>query len=253
MRANTLVKGRAVLIALLLMLAWLCVPVRALAASAETARVGSISLVCSVEIDGKTISLAGDEYKLFPVASAQIDGDGVRYETLSPFAELACDWAALDAAGLRDVARAASEIVLDQGFAPQAASVTDASGRVSFTGLASGMYLVMRSAVAAGDPGTTVDPMLVGVPALINDTLTYNVTAHPKFEHDGRPDGGGGDPTPDGPGGIFPGLGMPTTGDIQMTLVGLLLVAGFGMLGLSRRVASVGSASATGTDEDVSE
>lgn len=215
-------------------------------AAAIAAPVGSITLECSVERDGMDAPLAGDRYAVVLVARAAIDAEGVSYETLDAFASADCAWAELDAGGLRDKAREVHGLAIDAAAEPAGTLGTNASGIGSVYGLEPGVYLLYRAEAAPANVDATADPFLVGVPTFADGELIYNVTAHPKFEVEMPPAGGGlqpGEPgNPDSTGGIFPGMDMPSTGDIQMVLVGLLLIAGMGTLWLARRVSSAGNA-----------
>lgn len=215
-------------------------------AAAIAAPVGSITLECSVERNGMDTPLAGDRYAVVLVARASIDAEGVRYETLDAFASADCAWAELDAGGLRDKAREVHGLAIDASVEPAGTLGTNASGVGAVYGLEPGIYLLYRTETAPANADTSADPFLVGVPTFVDGVLTYDVTAHPKFETEKPPAGGDSQPgepgTPDNPGGMFPGLGMPSTGDIQMMLVGLLLIAGVGTLWLARRISSAGKA-----------
>lgn len=213
-------------------------------AAAIAAPVGSITLDCSVERDGVDAPLAGDCYAVVPVARASVDAEGVSYEALDAFASADCAWAELDAGGLRDKAREVHGLAVDAAVEPVGTLGTNASGIGAVYGLEPGIYLLYRTETAPANADTTTDPFLVGVPTFVDGVLTYNVTAHPKFEVEKPPAGGDPQPgAPGSPGGLFPGLDMPSTGDIQMMLVGLLLIAGVGTLWLARRISSAGKAS----------
>ena len=130
----------------------------------------------------------------------------------------------------RDIAEAQKADVLDE-------LVTDESGRAASYGLAPGVYLLVRTGVAQVNADVVVDPMLVGIPTMVDGVPEYDVTAYPKYELVDVPGGDSSDPEPPGFDGLFPWLDLPTTGDVQMMLVGLLLILGFGMLWLSRHAA----------------
>lgn len=218
------------LAALALTLACAAAPTRAFAAPA-----GSIALAASVERpDGTQAPLAGDGYTLYAVASAEVDGDGIRYKTLDPFGSLDCDWPSLTAAELREAAYAARDIAEDQKADVLDELVTDESGRAASYGLAPGVYLLARTDVAQVNADVVVDPVLVGIPTMVDGVPEYDVTAYPKYEFVDVPGGDSSDLEPPGFDGLFPWLDLPTTGDVQMMLVGLLLILGFGMLWLSR-------------------
>lgn len=216
-------------------------------AVAIAAPVGSITLDCSVEREGVDTPLAGDRYAAVLVARASIGVEGVSYETLDAFASADCAWAELDAGGLREKAREVHGLAVDAAAEPVATLDTNASGVGAVYGLEPGIYLLYRTETAPANADTATDPFLVGVPTFVDGALTYNVTAHPKLEVEKPPAGGDPQPgepgAPGNPGGMFPGLDMPSTGDIQMVLVGLLLIAGVGTLWLARRISSAGKAS----------
>ena len=75
----------------------------------------------------------------------------------------------------------------------------------------------------------------MSVPTLVNGVLAYEVTAYPKF--------GFGDDEPDAPesgkpgqGDFVPWLDLPTTGDLQMIVVGVLVLASGATFALARRI-----------------
>lgn len=204
-------------------------------AVASAAPTGSITLNCSVERDGVDMPLVGDRYAAVLVARASIDGDGVHYKVLDAFASADCAWAELDAAGLRDKAREVHDLALDAAVNAADTLSTNASGIGSVYGLEPGVYLLYRTEAAPANADTTVDPFLVSVPTLVNGVLAYEVTAYPKF--------GFGDDEPDAPesgkpgqGDFVPWLDLPTTGDLQMIVVGVLVLAGGAMFALARRI-----------------
>ena len=159
----------------------------------------------------------------------------MHYKVLDAFASADCAWAELDAAGLRDKAREVHDLALDAAVDAMDTLSTNASGIGSVYGLEPGVYLLYRTEAAPANTDTTVDPFLVSVPTLVNGVLAYEVTAYPKF--------GFGDDEPDAPGSGKPGQGdfvpwldLPTTGDLQMIVVGVLVLAGGAMFALARRI-----------------
>lgn len=225
MKAVTL-KGRA--LACVIMVA-LCA-LLATPGIAPAAPLGSISLVCMHERGGVSAPVARDRYVVVAVAAASVENGGVRYATLPAFEEVSCDWSSLDAGGLRERSKAAHEVFLRDGIEPVATIVTDDAGRARAAELAAGIYLVVRIETAPQNEDVLVDPVLVGVPATVDGKLEYDVVAYPKFE-----DAPGLEP--DRPGGLIPGFDLPTTGDMQLALVGVLLLLGTATLWSSRRVA----------------
>lgn len=145
---------------------------------------GSLSVVCSVERDGGTVLLSGDEYSIVRVASAEVSPSGeLSYETLREFAQFDCDWGALDADGLSGKAELLQRFVYAEGLFVRSA-VTDSSGVASFEGLEPGMYLVSRTEAAAENADYVTVPFLVSIPMPSDGTLSWSVEAHPKFEYD---------------------------------------------------------------------
>ncbi len=195
---------------------------------------GSISLVCAHERDGVSTPVAGDTYAVVAVASASIQDGAITYDTLPAFAEVSCDWRALDAAGWRRQAQVVHEVFARDALAPQAVVVTDDAGHGRASGLAAGLYLVARIEAASDNAGLLVDPALVSVPVTVDGGLAYEVTVYSKFEDAPGPGGGG-------PGGLFPGFDLPTTGDVQLALVGLLLLLGTATLWSTQRVSDGGA------------
>lgn len=196
---------------------------------------GSITLTCNVDRDGVDVPLAGDTYEFSLVASAQVDNGELTYETAGPFASIDCEWDGLDAGQLRSKAREAAELAARKGIAAAATDSTDASGKISAQGLRLGMYLVRRVAVAPENDRTLVDPMLIPVPACVGESFEYQVIANPKVEIEGAVPGPTDPGSPDS-NGIFPWFDLPTTGDVQMLLVGLVALLGGSMIVVSRRV-----------------
>lgn len=220
---------------LLVVLAFACMSVAPPPMYAAAYAMGSITLTCNVNRDGVDVPLAGDAYEFSLVAAAQVANGGLAYETTGPFASIGCEWGGLDAGQLRSKAREAAELAARKGVAADATGSTDAHGKISAQGLRLGMYLVRRVAVAPANDRALVDPMLISVPSRVDDSLEYQVIANPKVEIEGAV------PGPTDPGvpesnGIFPWLDLPTTGDVQMLLVGLVALLGGSMIAVSRRV-----------------
>lgn len=220
---------------LLVALAFACISVALPPMCAAAYATGSITLTCNIDRDGVEVPLAGDTYEFSLVASAQVVSGELVYETTGPFASIDCEWGGLDAGQLRSKAREAAELATCNGIAADATGSTDARGKISVQGLRLGMYLVRRVAAAPANDRTLVDPMLISVPTRVSDSLEYQVVANPKVEIEGAA------PEPADPGapdsnGIFPWFDLPTTGDVQMLLVGLIALLGGSMIVVSRRV-----------------
>ena len=219
---------------LLVVLAFACISVALPPMCAAAYATGSITLTCNIDRDGVDVPLAGDAYEFSLVASAQVVNGELTYETTGPFASIGCEWGGLDAGRLRSKAREAAELAARNGIAADATGSTDAHGKISAQGLRLGMYLVRRVAAAPANDRALVDPMLISVPTRVGDSLEYQVVANPKVGKEAVP--GPTDPSAPNSNGIFPWFDLPTTGDVQMLLVGLIALLGGSMIVVSRRV-----------------
>ena len=220
---------------LLVALAFACISVALPPMCAAAYATGSITLTFNIDRDGVEAPLAGDAYEFSLVASAQVVNGELTYETTGSFASIGCKWGGLDAGQLRSKAREAAELAARNGIAADATDSTDAQGKISAQGLRLGMYLVRRVAVAPANDRTLVDPMLISVPTRVGDSLEYQVIADPKMEiEEAVPEPA--DPSAPDSNGIFPWFDLPTTGDVQMLLVGLVALLGGSMIAVSRRV-----------------
>ena len=81
------------------------------------------------------------------------------------------------------------------GLQPLAEGKTDENGRLTFSGLEPGLYLVTGEKHTTGGVTYTPEPFLVSLPGLDGkDNWVYDVTADPKYgqekEPGGNPDGG---------------------------------------------------------------
>ena len=220
---------------LLVALAFACISVALPPMCAAAYATGSITLTCNIDRDGVDVPLAGDAYEFSLVASAQVVNGELTYETTGPFASIGCEWGGLDAGRLRSKAREAAELAARNGIAADATGSTDAHGKISAQGLRLGMYLVRRVAAAPANDRALVDPMLISVPTSVSDSLEYQVVANPKVEIEGAAPGPTDPGAPDS-NGIFPWFDLPTTGDVQMLLVGLVALLGGSMIVISHRV-----------------
>lgn len=100
-----------------------------------------------------------------------------------------------DQAGWRALAATLAGYAARDGIQPLAQGETDENGRLTFSGLEPGLYLVTGEKCTAGGVTYTPEPFLVSLPGLDGaDNWVYEVTASPKHEQekepDGKPDGG---------------------------------------------------------------
>lgn len=219
-----------------------------LAAAAVAPRVaaatprGSVSLSVVAEDVRGSHQLAGDTFSLVQVATAQVyqggDGQsaGVAYTMAAGFERYDRDWASLSASDVAAAARELAQIARDAGSLDAGVSqrVPEGARTLTFSGLDSGLYLVVRTGVADANKGLTCDPVLVSVPLLEDGAFAYDVDVDPKFEwadadHPGG-NGGGAEADRGTPGWL------PTTGDYVIGVVCLLVAGGSIAVLIGRRL-----------------
>lgn len=166
---------------------------------ALAAPLGSIELTCTADRGGSKVPLAGDGYALTKVASAQVfeDTASAVYTIEEAFRAVDRDWLALDGAGLRTAAHEVADHAAEQGIEPLRKDHTGPDGKVTFTALEPGIYLIERYDVASANAAFSCDPMLIGVPVRVGDALDYSVEVSPKFEVEDPNPGPGPGPGPD--------------------------------------------------------
>lgn len=148
---------------------------------------GSLRLDCTVESEGQSVCLSGDEYALVQVALAQVlDQDGVpsiQYQICPEYAEFDCDWSSLIASELRQKAKQVAEAAMERQeyFA---VGTTDAEGQVNFDQLPPGLYLVIRTKAAPENAAYICEPFFASVPLIWDYAVVYEVIAQPKFSWD---------------------------------------------------------------------
>lgn len=203
---------------------------------------GSVSLSVFAEDVYGSHQLAGDTFTLIRVATAQVydggDGQsaGVAYTMAAGFERYDRDWASLSASDVAATARELAQTARDAGSLDAGVSqrVPEGARTLTFSGLDSGLYLVVRTGVADANKSLTCDPALVSVPLLENGAFTYDVEVDPKFEwadvdHPGV--NGGGAETDRG----TPGW-LPKTGDYIIGVICLLVAGGSIAVLIGRRL-----------------
>ena len=203
---------------------------------ASAVPVGSITLDCSV--DG--VPLVGDTYGLVCVADVTYDeaaGILTSYATRDAFASFGYDWISMKSSELDEAAKALATHAGEKSLY-ESTAVSDSSGSVGFSQLGTGLYLVSRIGVAAGNEGYACDPLLLCVPLVDGGQLMWSVDSRPKFERtvEDGPDDLDKPEEPDVPGnpGQSEEPGTPdkarsplfSTGVAAFTGVGVLLVLG---------------------------
>lgn len=165
--------------------AWLCAAAAILlfcmgATAAELpnqARTGSITVVLT---DPQTHeAVAGGTITLYRVGDLAVEAGDIRFTLTEEFAagDLPLTASAEAAQALRDYAAAHA--------VPGTAQTVGADGRVVYSDLPLGLYLLVQSDAAAGY--LAFNPFLVELPMRVGAGLLYDVTATPKLVADGTP------------------------------------------------------------------
>ena len=171
MKRNRKRFGVQALLGLLVLLAIL--PVTALARGPlETEQPTSLTMEYPCE---------GATFQLFQVAEVSRYAE---YTATTAFAAYAPDFdGAVDQTGWQALAQTLAAYAQRDGVTPDVQSVTDAAGKLSFTGLKTGLYLVTVSTTEKDEYVYQCAPFLVALPELDEeDQWVYDVTASPKYE-----------------------------------------------------------------------
>lgn len=222
--------------------AWVIAAAVAAPQTAAAAPKGSISLSVVTQDSNGSHQLAGDTFTLVQVATTQVhDGGsgqstGVTYTMLAGFERYDSDWASLSASDVAAAAKNLAQAAFDAGAldAGVPRKVPEGARTLTFSGLDSGLYLVVRTGVADANKGLTCDPVLVSVPLLEDGSFTYDVDVDPKFEWTDvdHPGGNGGGTEADRG---TPGW-LPKTGDYVIGVVCLLVAGGSIAVHIGRRL-----------------
>lgn len=146
---------------------------------------------------GKPVSLTvrypcqGITFRLYRVAEVSAYGE---YALTGDFKDDPVTLKQPDQAGWRALAATLDGYAARDQRKPLAALETDANGRLTFSGLEAGMYLVTWQKHTTGGYIYTPVPFLVSLPGLDGeDNWVYDVTAGPKYDRESepvQPDGG---------------------------------------------------------------
>lgn len=187
---------------------------------------GSISVTLR-DTDGKAVS--GGELTLYRVAEVKHEDGDLSFAYTNGFAGCGVPLGDLTAAGLAGELR---EKIADS--AVYTTKTVGQDGKVKFSDLELGLYLVVQS--KAADGYYAVSPFLVTVPMTEDGGYLYNVDASPKVEsaRDKPGDGGGSSPTPTPVPPVptpQPGGSLPQTGQLNWP-VPVLAALGLGVFAL---------------------
>ena len=134
----------------------------------------------------------GATFRIYRVAEVSAYGE---YTLTGDFKDYPVALEQPDQAGWRALASTLEGYVARDGLQPLAEGKTDENGRLTFSGLEPGLYLVTGEKHTTGGVTYTPEPFLVSLPGLDGkDNWVYDVTADPKYgqekEPGGNPDGG---------------------------------------------------------------
>ena len=154
-------------------------------AGIDTARQVSLTIDLEAESKKATISI----YKV-----GEWNGAEGAYALSQEFTGSGADVGDHTATGVLSAAQTLEQFIKNNQIGALSTQAT-ASGKIQFTGLSSGLYLVCQFK-ASGD-NVTVSPYLTTLPVLNEETNTwvYDVRSLPKYEADSTGGGGGGSST----------------------------------------------------------
>lgn len=178
---QTIKKPVALLLTVLLgMLLWL--PQTALAAGEmDTAKATSLTI---------SYPCTDTSFQLFRVADVSPEA---RFTLCGAFKQYPVSLTNLDAAGWRATAQTLAGYASRDRLLPDATGKTDASGRYTFTGLSTGLYLLVGERHTQDGRTYTPMPCLVSLPGMAEDgSWNYDPAVRPKYESEGGNGGGGG-------------------------------------------------------------
>lgn len=173
MKRKTLLRG--VLLALLICL--LLCPA-AVADEFDGSRNGSITLNLT---DGKGNAASGGEFWLFRVGDAVVRGSNLCFELTADFAQTGVSLEDLNASS---VAETLAQYAQQHPSLRLQSRSADRNGRVVFSRVPCGLYLVMQKTPASGYGFERMNAFMAAVP-MTNESGTgwnYDVTARPKVE-----------------------------------------------------------------------
>ena len=128
----------------------------------------------------------GAAFRLYRVAEVSPYGE---YTLTGDFKDYPVTLDQPDQAGWRALADTLEGYAARDELQPLAQGKTDENGRLTFSGLEPGLYLVTGEKHTAGGVTYTPEPFLVSLPGLDGaDNWVYEVTASPKHEQEKEPD-----------------------------------------------------------------
>lgn len=138
----------------------------------DESRKGSIQITMSQE----NTAIPGGTLTIYQVGAVSETNGNVSFVPAGKFSD--CGFALTNVQSAQ-LAKKLSEYADDKGFAGTTKEI-DSKGKVSFTKLKIGLYLLVQNKAAKGYKKTA--PFLVSIPMLENRQYVYNVDASPKLE-----------------------------------------------------------------------
>lgn len=136
------------------------------------------------EDDGSIFFLAGDTYELTLIAHKSIDDDtlDVTYNIVDTYRDYDCDWPTTSASERLAIAKELAKVAV-----PDETGVTNKYGKLTFSNLKPGLYLVARTQVAPANQEYIIDPYLVTLPIIEDGEVFKDIEVDEKFAHIDRP------------------------------------------------------------------
>lgn len=137
-------------------------------------------------------NLPGVHFDVYRVADT---GTFAEFTLTGDFADYPVEITDLDAAGWKAAAETLTGYVRRDGLTAVAGGSTGQDGKVTFSGLMPGLYLVIGETSTVDGHRYTPEPLLISLPnrAADEDQWTYDVTTSPKYSR--KPTGSGKDDT----------------------------------------------------------
>jgi len=135
----------------------------------------TLNLVCSYQLK----LLEGMSLRIYRVANGTAD---TGFSLSGSFASLPVSLVGLSGSGWSTAAATIEAYIQPNGIAATASGRADATGKVSFTGLTQGLYLVVGDTLKIGRNSNFVEPFLIALPGITQSgAWQYDVTAYPKI------------------------------------------------------------------------
>ena len=130
------------------------------------------------EDDGSIFFLAGDTYELTLIAHKSIDDDtlDVTYNIVDTYRDYDCDWPTTSASERLAIAKELAKVAV-----PDETGVTNKYGKLTFSNLKPGLYLVARTQVAPANQEYIIDPYLVTLPIIEDGEVFKDIEVDEKF------------------------------------------------------------------------